>query len=381
MKYLYFVWKNLTRKKVRTTLTVLSIVIAFILFGFLSALKQAFVVGNNIEGTTRLVTMSKVSFVRQLPVNYVDQIKRLNGVKAVTHQTLFGAYYQEPKNSFAQFPVDKDSYFEVYEQFDLPEEQIEAWKNNRIGALIGESIAKHFNWKIGDRIPLISTVHSHGGDFTWEFEIEGIFSSSANGNKMMLFHYDYFDEGRDFGKGEIGWMGIRIDEADRAAEIANQIDALFENSSSVTKTSSENAFKQAFAKQFADIGLITQLILSAVFFTMLLITGNTMAQTIRERTNELAVMKTIGFLDSSILMLVLAESIGIALIGAAIGLGATHGIISQSGEAIQSSLPGFEFTSTMAMFGMLLAVGFGLVAGIFPAIKAMRLNVATALRR
>jgi putative ABC transport system permease protein len=324
MKYLYFVWKNLGRRKVRTTLTILSILVAFILYGLLGSIKQAFTLGVEIAGADRLVVIHKISLIQPLPESYVGRIATVEGVKLVTHATWFGGYYQDPKNQFGQFPVDADTWFEVYPELIMPEEQLQNWRRNRVGAVVGESLAKRFGWKVGDRLPLIGTIYPHdGGSFHWEFTIEGIFSAADKraDTSYMAFHYDYFDEAKDWGKGQIGWIVFTVDDPARAAEIAMRIDEMFANSPAETRTSTEKAFVESFAKQFGDIGLIVSLILTAVFFTMLLVSGNTMAQSVRERIPELAVLKTIGFGDVTMLALVLAESLLIAGIGAVFGMG------------------------------------------------------------
>lgn len=382
MKYLYFIWKNLTRKKVRTLLTLASIFIAFLLFGLLGSLSQAFSGGADIAGANRLITIHKISLVNFLPQSYVARVEQVEGVRDVTHVTWFGGYYQDPKNMFPQFPVDADSYLKVYNELKLPKEQMEAWKKNRIGAVIGKKLAERFGWKIGDRVPLIATIFTHsGGNRSWEFEIEGIFTStnSSADTTYMLFNYKYLDEARDFAKGQIGWLGFTIDNPDDAAQIAKKVDELFANSPAETKTSTEKAFAESFAKQFGDIGLITKLILTAVFFTMLLVTGNTMAQTVRERIPELAVLKTIGFSDTSMLFWVLGESVTLALIGGTLALLIDTVIVNALAQGVSQYLPGLTLTPEILMQGVGLAVLFGILSGLLPALQAMRLSIVNAL--
>ena len=384
MKYAYYIWKNLTRKKARTILTLLSIFIAFILFGLLGALNQAFNAGADIAGANRLLTIHKISLVNTLPVNYVARIDQIEGVKEVTHATWFGGYYQEVRNQFAQFPVDATSYFEVYPELILEEEQKSAWLQNRTGAVIGEKLATRFDWKLGDRIPVIASIYTHsGGQRPWEFDIEGIVTAtdSRTDTSFMLFHYDYFDEARDFGKGEVGWIGFSVENPENAVSIAKRIDEMFANSPAETKTSTEKAFIESFAKQFGDIGLITKLILTAVFFTMLLVTGNTMAQTVRERLHELAVLKTIGFSDIKMLFWVLGESVVLAVIGGGVALFIDFGLVEAVAVQVSAYLPGLSLTPAIAIQGMALAILFGILAGLFPALQAMRLSIADALAR
>jgi putative ABC transport system permease protein len=384
MKYLYFVWKNLGRRKVRTTLTILSILVAFILYGLLGSIKQAFTLGVEIAGANRLVVIHKISLIQPLPESYVGRIATVEGVRLVTHATWFGGYYQDPKNQFGQFPVDADTWFEVYPELIMPEEQLQNWRRNRVGAVVGESLAKRFGWKVGDRLPLIGTIYPHdGGSFHWEFAIEGIFSAADKraDTSYMAFHYDYFDEAKDWGKGQIGWIVFTVDDPARAAETAMRIDEMFANSPAETRTSTEKAFVESFAKQFGDIGLIVSLILTAVFFTMLLVSGNTMAQSVRERIPELAVLKTIGFGDVTMLALVLAESLLIAGIGAVFGMGVAWLAIQGIAAAVSAYLPGLAFTPVMFAQGLGLAVAFGVLTGLLPAVQAMQLSIVNALTR
>lgn len=384
MKYLYFIWKNLTRKKARTILTLLSIFVAFILFGLLGALNQAFNAGADIAGANRLITIHKISLVNPLPESYVARIEQTEGVGMAAHASWFGGYYQDPKNAFAQFATNAERYLEIYPELVLPEEQKTKWLRNRTGAVVGDSLARRFGWNVGDRVPLIGTIFTHsGGNQTWEFEIDGIFTSTESraDTSYMLFHYDYFDEARDFGKGTIGWVVFTIDNPENAVQIAKSVDDMFSNSPAETKTSTEKAFAESFIKQFGDIGLITKLVLSAVFFTMLLVTGNTMAQTVRERIPELAVLKTIGFSDISMLFWVLGESVALALIGGILALVLDYGIVNALAANVGAFLPGLALTSPIFIQGLGFALLFGVLSGLFPALQAMRLSIAGALAR
>ena len=384
MKYLYFIFKNLTRKKVRTTLTILSIMIAFLLFGLLRSLSVAFNGGAEIAGEDRLVTINKVTLIQPLPFNYIAKVAALPGVEKVTSANWFGGYYQEKKNQFAQFPINADEYFDIYKDVvTLPPEQLESWKNNRVGAVIGRALAEKFHWKIGDRIPLVGMFTQKNGSTTWEFVIEGIYDAKTKGadTSAMLFHYDYFDKARQFGEGSIGWMIIKVKDPKHSVQVAAAVDALFENSSAETKTSSEKDFAKSFAKQFGDIGLITTLILGAVFFTMLLVAGNTMAQSFRERIPELAILKTLGFSDLKVMLMVLFESVIVCSIGGLLGLLLAKFIITGMASAVAANLPGLTMSSHTMAAGILLVILLGLVTGAIPAIQGMRLNIINALRR
>lgn len=384
MYYLQFLLSNLGRKKARTILTLLSIMIAFLLFGLLRSLAAAFDQGAEIAGEDRLISINKVSLIQPLPESYLGKVQALQGVDRATSANWFGGYYQDPKNQFPQFPVIAEDYFEIYkEMISLPDEQMQAWKKNRIGAVIGEGLVKRFNWKIGDRIPLVGLFPRENGSTTWEFVIEGIYetkSKSADVNSMLM-HYDYFDESRQFSKGTLGWLIIRVKDPEDSAQIAATIDAMFANSPNETKTSSEKEFAKSFAKQFGDIGLITTLILGAVFFTMLLVAGNTMAQSFRERIPELAILKTLGFSDIAVMFLVLVEAIVISLIGGLVGLMLAKFIITGAAVGLASTLPGLNLSTSMMLLGIGLMLLFGLLTGIIPALQGLRLNIVAALRR
>lgn len=384
MYYLQFLLSNLGRRKARTILTLLSIMVAFLLFGLLRSLAAAFDQGAEIAGEDRLISINKISLIQPLPEAYLGKVQGLDGVDKVTSANWFGGYYQEAKNQFPQFPVIAEDYFEIYkEMISLPEEQMLAWKKNRIGVVIGKGLVDRFQWKIGDRIPINGMFPRDGGSTTWEFVIEGIYevkSKSADTNTMLM-HYEYFDEARQFGKGSLGWLIIRVKDPKQAAQVAAAVDALFANSPAETKTSSEKEFAKSFAKQFGDIGLITTLILGAVFFTMLLVAGNTMAQSFRERIPELAILKTLGFSDIAVMLLVLAEAVVISLIGGLVGLLLAKFIISGAATSMASTLPGLNLSSSMMLLGIGLMFVFGVLTGIIPALQGLQLNIVTALRR
>jgi putative ABC transport system permease protein len=384
MYYVQFLLSNLGRKKVRTILTLLSIMIAFLLFGLLRSLAAAFDQGAEIAGEDRLVSINKVSLIQPLPEAYLPKVQALDGVDKATSANWFGGYYQDPKNQFPQFPIIAEDYFEIYqEMISLPEEQMQAWKKNRIGVVIGKALVDKFKWKIGDRIPLIGMFPKEDGNTTWEFVIEGIYEAKSKGadTSAMLMHYDYFEEARQYGKGTLGWLIIRVKDPKQSAQVAAAVDALFANSPAETKTSSEKDFAKSFAKQFGDIGLITTLILGAVFFTMLLVAGNTMAQSFRERIPELAILKTLGFSDVAVMFMVLTEAIVLSLIGGLSGLLLAKFYIGGAAESIAATLPGLNLSNTMMLFGVGLMFVFGLLTGIIPALQGLQLNIVAALRR
>ncbi len=383
MKFLYLIWSNLKRKKLRTVLTLLSIMVAFVLFGFLSAIKHALAGGVTLAGQNRLVVRHKVSIIQSLPQSYQARMERIAGVGLATHETWFGGVYQDPRNFFAQMPVEPERFLDMFPEIALSPEQKQAWLRTRTGAIVGRKTADRFHWKVGDRVPIQSAIWAKAdGSRLWEFDVVGIFEAKdkATDTTPLFFRYDYFEEARAWNKGEVGWYLVRVKNPDQAAEVAKRVDQEFENSPAETKTEPEGAFLQGWAKQIGDITLITATIMSAVFFTILLVSGNTMSQAVRERTGELGVLKAIGFTSAQVLSLVLAESCLLAVLGGGLGLGLAALMISR-GDPTGGMLPLFYFPATDLLAGVGVSLALGLVAGIFPALHAMRLRVADALRR
>jgi len=383
MKFLHLIWCNLKRKKLRTSLTLLSVVVAFVLFGFLMAIKQALAGGVNMASQDRLVVRHKVSIIQLLPESYKARMDRIPGVDFATHQTWFGGIYQDPKNFFMQNPVVPEEFLAMHPEIILPPDQKKAWLETRTGAIVGRKTAERFHWKIGDQVPIQSSIWSKSdGSRSWEFDIVGIFDGQKKETDTtpLFFRYDYFDEARGGAKGEVGWYTIRVKDPTKAAAVAKLVDQEFENSSAETKTEPEGAFVQAWASQIGNIVLIVAAILSAVFFTILLVTGNTMAQAVRERTGELGVLKAIGFTNAQVMVLVLAESCLLTVLGGTLGLGLAWLVISH-GDPTGGLLPLFSFPARDLLAGFGISLVLGLITGIFPALQAMRLRVADALRR
>ncbi len=384
MKYFGLVWRSLWRKRIRTSLTILSVVVAFLLFTLLSAIGQAFNTGGAMTGAQRLVVIDKITIINPLPISYLQRIAAVPGVEAVVQLSWFGGFYQDPNQQFFQGPTDPDAYLDVYPEIEIPDEQLDAWRNNRVGAVIGRQISNQYGWEIGDRVPINSTIYAQrDGNRTWEFDIEGIFDTTdpKGVTNFMLFHHDYFAEANAFGDGFAGWYTLRLAEGADAVEVANVIDTQFANSPNETETSTEAAFAASFAKQLGNIGLMVQLILGAVFFTLLLVTGNTMSQSVRERISELAVLKTLGFKDGTVLGVVLAESILVMLMGGLLGVLLGWLLTVVIGAAIGVFLPGVVVTVNILILAVLFMVGAGILAGLFPALSARRLTIVEALAR
>ena len=383
MKFWPLIWSALRRKRVRTFFTLLSILIAFLLYGYLAAVNMAFRLGVDVTGADRLVLRHKVSFSILLPESYLGRIEATPGVVEATHASWFGGIYQEPKNFFPQMAVEPEGYLALYSEFLLPEEQKQAWLADRTAAIVGRNTAERFGWKIGDRIPIQATVwRKADGSSAWEFNLVGIYdgAESATDTTQFLFHYDYFDEARMFAKGQVGWYIVRINDPAHADDIAQRIDTQFANSFYETKTSTEKAFIQGFAKQIGNIGAIIGGILTAVFFTILLVTGNTMMQSVRERTAELAVLKTVGFSNRLVLLLVLVESLTLAAVGGVLGLTLAWWAIGR-GDPTGGALPIFFLPPQDVLLGGGFMVALGLLTGLLPAVQAMRLRVVDAVRR
>jgi putative ABC transport system permease protein len=383
MRFAHLVLSNLRRKKLRTLLTFLSIMVAFVLFGYLKAIELGLSAGVEVAGANRLVVRHRVSLIQLLPVSYKARIARIPGVSLVLHQTWFGGIYQEAKNFFAQMPVEPEEFLAMYPEFLLTPEAKAAWLKTRTGAIVGRTTAKRFGWKVGDRIPVQATIwQKKDGGRTWEFDLVGIYDGAKQGTDttQFFFRYDYFDETRAYAEGEVGWYIVQVQDPNQAAEVAKRIDDEFANSPAETKAETEMAFVRAWAKQVGDIGTIIVSILGAVFFTILLVAGNTMAQSVWERTEELGVLKALGFSNGQVLGMVLAESCLLAGWAGLAGLAAGW-LLIRAGDPTRGALPIFYFHNRDLLTGVLLTAGLGLAAGLFPAWHAMRLRIADALRR
>ena len=382
MKYLHLIWASLFRSKTRTLLTLLSVVAAFLLFGMLDSVRVAFTSGNSVAGANRLVVSSRLSITQTLPYRLLAQIEAVPGVEKVAYANWFGGIYRDPKNFFPNFAIGP-GYFDVYPEFKIPAEQLKAFQADRTGAIVGEALATQHGWKIGDTIPLQATIFPKDGSNDWAFTLRGIFQvddpAMEQQERQLMFHWKYFDESNDYMQDQIGWFMIELENADEASRVAQAIDALSENSDHETKTQTESAWQQAFMKQFADIGLIVTAIMGAVFFTLLLLTGNTMAQAVRERIPELAVLKTIGFTDRSVLLLVLAESVLLIGLGGLIGMGLAQVVVGAVSVYSQGMLPSAGIPTETWGIALALILGLGVVVGLLPAMRAMRLKIVDAL--
>jgi len=386
MKFLHLVWRNLMRRKIRTFITIMTIMVAFLLFGGLMAIRAAFSMGVDVAGADRLMMIHKVSIIQPLPMSYGDRIRAMEGVTEVSHANWFGGYYQEPSNFVQSMAVDPETWLKMYPEFEVPEEQKKVWMSDRIGAIIGIDLAKRLNWKVGDRVPLLAPIYAPAKDGPWEFTIDGIYDSSKQGvdKTQFFFHYDYLNEVLRKLPGMadvVGWYVFKVADPSTSDQLAKRIDAMFANSSAETKTATEKAFVSDFAKQIGDIGTIMMAIAGIVMFFILFVAGNAMAQSVRERINELGVLKTLGFTDGLILSLVLMESCAIAILGGGLGLLLSWSFITAVGDPTGGLLPIFHFPPRDLVFGAVLVFILGIGTGMIPALQASRLKIVDALRR
>jgi putative ABC transport system permease protein len=384
MKYLHLIWAALFRRKTRTTLTLLSVMAAFLLFGLLDGVRVAFNAGGDAAGVDRMVVSSKYSIIQGLPQSLVPRIRAVPGVENLTWANWFGGYYQDRKNQMINIAIDP-SYFEIYPELVVPPDQMEAFRQTRTGALVGEALAKRWDWKIGDKVPVTGAIFPNKatGDTNWSFDVVGLFKASdekmRGAEQQLLFRWDYFDEANSYGAHEVGWLIVKVDDPDQSDQVAHAIDALSANSNHETKTQTEQAFNLSFAKQLGDIGLIVSAIMGAVFFTLLLLTGNTMAQAVRERIPELATLKTLGFSDLSVLCLVFAEAVLLIVIGGSLGLALVSLLLPAISAASGGMLQMPAVNATIWGVGFVLMLIIGLLVGVLPALRAMRLNIVDAL--
>ena len=382
MKLFGLVWANLFRKKTRTLLTLLSLISAFLLFGLLKAVSNAFSAGADFVGASRLVTQARVSFTQSLPMRQLRQIEGVPGVDAVSYQQWFGGVYQNSNNFFAQFAVDPDRFFTVFPEWVLTDAEKERFRSVKASAIVGSQTAAEYGFKVGDQVPLESTIWpTQDGNKSWSFEVAGIFRGKdsewdARANQMFI-NFNYFDEERQFGRGGAGVFTSKLKDSSQAAAIAATIDGMFENSPDETKTQAEKDFILGFAKQLGNIGLLVNYVLFAVFFTILLVVGNTMAQSVRERIPELAVLKTLGFTDFTVLFMVLAEALLVCVLGAAIGMTLAVVLLRFASSAFGIALNAGN--SLLWIQAICVAVMLAFAVGVLPAWRARSLKIVDAL--
>ena len=384
MRYLPLLWAGLFRRKTRTILTLLSILVAFLLFGLLHAVEVAFESGADSADAKRLLTTARYSIIESLPSSYLRRIEQVPGVVGVAYADWFGAKYQNESNAFPVFAVDPVRYLDMYPEFTVAAGHREAFAKTRTGAIAGQRLVDRFGWKVGQKLPIASEIHPKAnGDLSWEFDLVGVFDAedpAVRGNTdMVLINVAYFDEARQSGRGTIGWYIERIADSGQARAISAEIDKLFMNSPDETKTQPEKEFAIGFAKQIGDLGALITRILAAVFFTILILTGNTMAQAIRERIPELAILKTIGFSDGKVTALVLAEALLLLFLGAGLGMAVALALLPVLNGAMGGRFPPLFVSEGTWLMAAGIAVTLGLAIGLPPALRANRLKIIDAL--
>ncbi len=379
-KYLPLVWGSLLRKKTRTAFTLLSLAAAFLLIGLLQAVNSVLAGGADFLGANRLITQAKISFTTPLPMRLLPQIEAIPGVEHVGHSQFFGGVYQDPKNFFPQFAVNPQRLRDTYPEWTMPEDQWRAFISTQDGAIVGKILADKYGWKVGDIVPLNSFIWTQkDGSRVWQWRVVGIFSGRdrewSDRANLMYLNYGQFDEGRvERARGLAGVFVVRVKNPMDSGRIAAAIDGKFENSADETKTQSEQEFQLGFLKQLGDIGFIVNAISGAVFFTILILTGYTMSQAVRERVPELAVLKCLGFTDRTVLGLVLAESFLLCFLGALAGL--------LLASAVTGALPPeypIRADGRVWLFALASTALLATAVGLPPAWHAMRIRIVDAL--
>jgi putative ABC transport system permease protein len=378
-----FVIANLFRKRTRTILTLLSVIMAFLLFGLLQSVNTVFSSGADFVGATRLFVQARVSFTTPLPLSMVAKLEAIPGVARVAYQQWFGGVWQT-NTPLIMFALDPQRYHDVYPEWKMPEAQWQAFAHTRTGLIVGRQLASQFGWKLGQKIPISSQIWPQkNGSKAWEFDLVGIFDGKDEDwqkrTNLAFIQQDYFEEANQFGlKGRTNFFILKLADGADAQAISKTVDAMFENSPDETKTQTEKDFNISFVKQIGDIGLIVRWILFAVFFTLLLVVGNTMAQSVRERVPELAVLKTLGFSDGSVLGFVLAEAFTLVLAGGLVGLV----LASLAGAMVEKGTGGqflLQLDLSVWLLGVLAIVLMSLAVGLLPALRARRLKIVDAL--
>lgn len=377
---------GLGRKPLRTALLIFAIFIAFLIFGVLAAFQSSLENATGPSSSNRLVVSNRINFTQPLPIAYVNRIKSIEGVADVSYSTWFGGYYQEPRNFLLTFAIEPESYTRIYSEFVMPEEQRLAFISNRDSLLVGRSVAEQYGWKVGQQIPLSSNIWRRPDrGSVWPVVIRAIFDGRdpAVATGSVFLHHEYLDEARSFGKDTVGIIQIVTSGVSLNDEVASRVDSMFANSRAETETLSEQAFNAAFIDQQGNIGLIILGVTGAAFVTILLIVGNAMAGAIRERTGEIAVMKTLGFTAARIGRIVIGETLLLAFAGGLAGLALSGVLASSLGSvpALSQFFGGMRLTLQIALSALGFMTALGLITGAIPAFNAMRVSIVTAFRK
>jgi putative ABC transport system permease protein len=382
MKFIALVFKNARRSKRRTALTVISVALAVFLFATLRAILDGFNAGAEASSSTRIVTIRSTSLMFTMPISHTQTIQGIQGVRDVTWASWFGGIYKDPSNFFAQFAIDPESYLRMYPEIELPDDQRRAFLEDRTGCIIGEGLAARYGFSIGSKIVLQVGIPLYG-ERDFDFTVRGIYKSSGASvdNQSMMFHWKYSDE-RSIQAGQIGWFVIQIDHPDKINAVSSAIDQKFANTLYETKTSTEKEFASSFISMYGNLNLLLGSVALAVVITTLFVAGNTMAMAVRERTTEIAVMRTLGFSARAIFSFVAGEALLMSVLGGLVGAGLAFGIVQGDRLGISGGfIPEFGVTPASAAVGVGLSAVIGILAGLIPAAMAARLKIVDALRR
>ncbi|MBR9824790.1 MAG: FtsX-like permease family protein [Alphaproteobacteria bacterium] len=384
MNDLTIIRKNLFRKKLRAILLTLSIMIAFLIYGALGAFYNVWTAGVDMAAANRLITVNRINFTVDMPIAYFSRIQSVEGIENVSHANWFGGYYQEPRNFIQTFAISPEAYLESYPELVIPPEQRADFIADRTCLLVGVDLAAQYGWEVGDRIPLNSNIwQQDDGTSDWDFNICALFDGDEEEipANYAMFHYEYYNESLAFNRDRIGWMVVNTTDPDLNDQVARDIDALFANSSAETETTTEAAFSRAFLEQVGNIAMILLSVIGAAFATILMIVGTTMVMAINERTQEIAVMKTLGFPAPRIFRMVLSESILLSFVGGLLGLGLATLIVEGASSALAGFLPGLSMPMDVVLTAFGLMLGLGLLTGLGPALSAQRLSIIEAFNK
>src|SRR5262245_5709686 len=382
MKFLPLILKSARRSKRRTVLTIVSVALAVFLFASLRALLDGFNAATEGSSSTRIITIRSTSLIFSMPTSHANGIRNTAGVEDLTWANWFGGIYKDPQNFFAQFAVEPESYLRMYPEIILTPDQKQAFLEDRTGCIVGDGLARRFGWNLGDKVVLRVGIPNYGTQ-DFDFTVRGIYKAggSAVDNQSMLFNWKYADE-RSIEKGQVGWYVVKIDSPDHAPQISSAIDQQFANTPYETKTDTEKQFQSSFASMFGNLNLLLGSIALAVVITTLFVAANTMAMSVRERTTEIAVMRTLGFRTGTIFLLIASEALIMSLIGGFVG--AVLARLIMNGETLGVAggfVPNFGVSATNAAMALGISAIIGIVAGVIPATMASRLRIVDALRR
>ena len=382
MNIFQLVWRNSFRKKTRFSLTCISVMIAFFLFSILAGINHALTSNVSSNNQYRLLTSHKISLARSLPINYQQKISAIAGVDSVSYASWFGGFFKDETNQLAVLAVDHKSYFEMFDEYNIPKWQLEQWKNTRTGLVVGQAIANKYGWTIGDKVPLSSSIWmNRDGVFTWQFTVSAIYQSanSASDEKQIFFQHAYFDKSRAYARNMVSWLTPKVAEQADVDEVSQLIDTLFANSNGATRTTTEQVFIKERVQQFVDMAMVIKIVVIAVFFTLLLIVCNTMVQSNRERLNESAMMKALGFSSGFLITQVYLESFFLLALGALLGCVFAQLCLVYVSHLFADFLPGITIDNTHYLSVILLVFLAATLCSLLPALTLKRLTIITTL--